>query len=601
MARIKKKGTAGAAKNYITRSKAVSKLQISLADFRRLCIFKGIYPREPRNKKKANKGSTAPVTFYYAKDIQYLMHEPVLAKFREHKTFSKKLSRALNKNELGDADRLEKNRPRYTLNHIVRDRYPTFVDALRDLDDPLNMLFLFANMPATDSVGHRITNEAEKLTNHWLAYVARERLIKKVFVSIKGVYYLATVKGQEVRWLVPFKFPTNIPSDIDFRIMLTFLELYSTLLHFVLFKLYSDSGLVYPPPIDTEKLKSVGGLSSYVLTSKDNVVGSLMQEPSSEQNDSEVGEASALSNDEIKKAMEADALQETSNGGSEEGAEEDVEKVELDEFAASNKTPGDLLSQPSRFASPTSTLFSKFTFFVGREVSMDILELCILSAGGKVVSEILLDEMKLKQPELYKKLDLSSITHQIIDRPKILNKVAGRTYIQPQWIFDSINKSELLPVGEYAPGETLPPHLSPWGDRGNYNAEAPSAGGEEAEEEEEESEIEDAEELLEDAEEIDEDEAQAIKEQKELEMEAAGVKYSDAKTGDSETKKSKKSKKSAEDEEKELRKIMMSNRNKKLYNIMQADVQKKEDRVKKLTKKRKQIDKVKKELKKVTK
>ena len=34
-------GTSGAAKNYITRTQAVRKLQISLPDFRRLCIFKG--------------------------------------------------------------------------------------------------------------------------------------------------------------------------------------------------------------------------------------------------------------------------------------------------------------------------------------------------------------------------------------------------------------------------------------------------------------------------------------------------------------------------------------------------------------------------------
>ena len=95
--RIKKKNTSGNARNFITRSQAVRKLQVSLADFRRLCIFKGIYPREPRNKKKANKGSTAPTTFYYSKDIQYLMHEPVLAKFREHKTFAKKLTKALGK------------------------------------------------------------------------------------------------------------------------------------------------------------------------------------------------------------------------------------------------------------------------------------------------------------------------------------------------------------------------------------------------------------------------------------------------------------------------------------------------------------------------
>lgn len=600
MARIKKKGTTGAAKNYLTRAKAVAKLQVSLADFRRLCIFKGIYPREPRNKKRANRGSTAPATFYYAKDIQYLMHEPVLAKFREHKTFSKKLNRALNKNEFGDADRLEKNRPQYTLNHIVRERYPTFVDALRDLDDPLNMLFLFANMPATDSISHRVTKEAEKLTNQWHAYVARERLIKKVFVSIKGVYYLATVKGQEVRWLVPFKFPTNIPSDVDFRIMLTFLELYSTLLHFVLFKLYSDSNLVYPPPIDTDKLKSIGGLSSYVLTDKDSAAESLLKSETDVQIDNSV-EGTKLSNEEIQKAIAADALQEISNGDVEEELQ-DVETAELDEFAASNKTPGDLLNQPSQFASPVSTLFSKFTFFVGREVSMDILELCILAAGGKVVSEVLLDEMQLDQPELYKKLDLSSITHQIVDRPKVLNKVANRTYIQPQWVFDSINKAELLPVGDYAPGETLPPHLSPWGDRGDYNTQAPVGDDEEVEDEEEANDIEvDNEEVDEDAneeEEIDEEEAIRIKEQKELELEAAGVKYSEAKDEEPKAKKTKKAKMSTEEEEKELKQIMMSNKNKKLYNKVQSSIKKLDDRVKTLTKKRKQLDKVKKELQK---
>lgn len=37
-------GTSGSAKNYITRTQAVRKLQISLPDFRRLCIFKGNEP-----------------------------------------------------------------------------------------------------------------------------------------------------------------------------------------------------------------------------------------------------------------------------------------------------------------------------------------------------------------------------------------------------------------------------------------------------------------------------------------------------------------------------------------------------------------------------
>lgn len=596
--RIKKKGTSGNAKNFITRTQAVKKLQVSLADFRRLCIFKGIYPREPRNKKKANKGSTAPATFYYTKDIQYLLHEPVLGKFREHKTFAKKLQRALGRGEVSDAQKLESNRPKYTLEHIIKERYPTFLDALRDIDDPLNMLFLFANMPATDKVSHRITKEAEKLTNQWLAYVAKERLIKKVFVSIKGVYYQANVKGQEVRWLVPFKFPTNIPTDVDFRIMLTFLEFYSTLLHFVLFRLYNEANLIYPPTIDTEKLKGIGGLSSYVLQSKDQGVKALLPnaKKATDSNDETKNvKETTLSKEEISKAVAADK---SLNENVEDNVNENVEDVELDVFSSTNKTAGDLLSQPSKFASPTSILLSKFIFYVGREVPLDILEFCILSCGGSIISEIALDELQLNQPEEFKKLDLSNITHQIVDRPKVASKVAGRTYVQPQWVFDCINKSELLPVSQYAPGETLPPHLSPWGDAGGYNPDAEIKPAEEGEEEEEEEEVE-GDEVEEDDE--DEEEDEDLQAQKELELEAAGVKSADAQKDKKDKKSSKGKKRSAEEEEKELKKIMMSNKQRKLYKKMQYGIDKKEARQDDLTKKRRKLEKTKAELGKLNK
>lgn len=82
----------------------------------------GIYPREPLNKKRANKGSSAPASFYYHKDVQYLLHEPLLVKFREHKAFAKKLARALGRGEWALAKNLEDAKPIARLDHLVKER-----------------------------------------------------------------------------------------------------------------------------------------------------------------------------------------------------------------------------------------------------------------------------------------------------------------------------------------------------------------------------------------------------------------------------------------------------------------------------------------------
>lgn len=85
-------------------------------------MYIGIFPREPKHRKKANKGSSAPTSFYYTKDIAYLAHEPVLKALRDHKAFAKKLSRALGRAEWSSAKSLEEHKPVYTLDHIIKER-----------------------------------------------------------------------------------------------------------------------------------------------------------------------------------------------------------------------------------------------------------------------------------------------------------------------------------------------------------------------------------------------------------------------------------------------------------------------------------------------
>jgi len=124
MAVMRKKGQEGAAATYMTRERALRKLQLSLADFRRLCILKGIYPREPKNKKKAaGKSGNTNNTFYYTKDIKFLLHEPLVQKIRDQKAFMKKLKKASGKRQTAVVNQLQQNKPTYTLDHIIRERY----------------------------------------------------------------------------------------------------------------------------------------------------------------------------------------------------------------------------------------------------------------------------------------------------------------------------------------------------------------------------------------------------------------------------------------------------------------------------------------------
>ena len=142
MAKKIKKGKRGEAAQYLTRSKAIRKLQLSLKDFRRLSILKGIYPREPKKKfEGTNK------TYYHIKDIKILMHDKLLQKFREIKAHVKKHKKLLGKKERKLAEEHQSKKPKISLNHIIKERYPTFLDALRDLDDALCLISLFASLP----------------------------------------------------------------------------------------------------------------------------------------------------------------------------------------------------------------------------------------------------------------------------------------------------------------------------------------------------------------------------------------------------------------------------------------------------------------------
>ena len=88
MGKKQKKNHSGLEASFIGRSKCLKLLQINLKDFRRLCILKGIYPRDPVGRVPGKKKGQ---TFYHVKDIRAIAHEPVLEKFRDFQAFMKKV------------------------------------------------------------------------------------------------------------------------------------------------------------------------------------------------------------------------------------------------------------------------------------------------------------------------------------------------------------------------------------------------------------------------------------------------------------------------------------------------------------------------------
>lgn len=431
----------------MTRKRALKKLQLTLKDFRRLCILKGVYPREPRNRKRAQKGNVSKIqTLYYEKDIRFLLHEPIVWKFRDFKIFLRKLKKAQEKKNWETVDRLKQNKPKYSLDNIVRERYPTFIDAIRDLEDCLCLCFLYSTFPKTFKTPVEMTSLCRRLVTEFMHYVIEAKALRKVFCSIKGYYFQAEIKGQTVTWVIPHNFGFVQPAEVDMRLMSIFVEFYTTVLGFVNFRLYHSLNLTYPPQLSTV---------------------------------TEAGEADM----EDRVAALNQSLQRTV-------VEEDDENMDnIDSIAVADEEKMKEAVHEREMKEKQSNLFKGLKFYLGREIPREPLVFMIRAVGGEVSWD-----SSVGVGATFPASD-PSITHQVMDRDvsSVGEMVLGRFYIQPQWIFDSINRREKCREKDYALGETLPAHLSPFvSDRerrlGDYVPPEQRALEENIEEDEEEEE-----------------------------------------------------------------------------------------------------------------
>ena len=424
----------------------------------------------------------------------------------------------MGRNEVSEAARLERNsKPRLSLDHIIKERYPTFVDALRDLDDALSMLFLFANLPATSTVPTKTVARCQRLCLEFQNYLIVTHSLRKSFLSIKGIYYQATIQGQDILWLVPYQFVQRVTGDVDFRIMATFVQFYTTLLGFVNFRLYTSIGLVYPPKFNLDSSEKGGELRAFTL--KGRPIGAEAKDdpptngpangtgPEADKHRKANGTERPDKGEALSKVVQRIAVddenQKDSDGPAEPEEQNDTPEGAIDVFDAPISADADILPQPALAADAAAALFAPFTVYLSRETPRTPLEFLLRAFGcNRIGWDAVCGDGAFTTDELH-----PAITHQVVDRPPLpaealpatetatggdgtahdmrssrsRTRVPGRIYIQPQWIWDCVNAGKLLAPDLYGPGAELPPHLSPWvkPKKGQYDPTLPLADQEE--------------------------------------------------------------------------------------------------------------------------
>lgn len=383
----------------------------------------------------------------------------------------------------------------------------------------------------------------------WMLYCTVTKCFTKVFLSLKGIYYQVEIMGVSITWVVPYQFTQKMPFDIDYNVMNTFLEFYQVLIKFAHYKLYTEVGLTYPP-------------KRMDLKSKD---------------------GSKINLKKVKE-MQAVALEKLYG-------REALDKKDISEEFMNTPEYTQMLNREETM-NKFRNLLAKKVFFLNREVPRYSLEFIIPAFGGDYGYE--------GEESMFAEDD-KKITHHIMDRKINESKMkfdVKRDYIVPQWVFDCINHQVVLPVSQYKPGDAPPAHLSPFVDN-KLEGYLPKRQEEindikgiveevfepEVDEEEAESDSEDApntknkdseeqgEEMNKfDDESSDEDEVEAQEQlQKQMRMKS-------------------KLKQSLEKERKELGKLLMTKKQRRLYTRINYSLRRKQKFIQKLKEKREVIE-----------
>ena len=380
----------GKSSKLIREEKALDRVALTPEDFRRVAILKDVHPQVmPQDR-------SSPWAYFHKSDLALINGDTFSWFIRHKQSWENKYKKAVNRGETFSAPQ-----PKPPYAELIRSRYPTVADAIRDLDDGLTTVALVSQLASVPHIDAARIRRASELIAEFHFYVAKAQLLKKGFISVKGYYFEASIEMMPVIWRIPHRFPLQVEEGVDYKVIADFLELYENLLSFINAHLYRSIEMKYPPSIDQEKW------------AKRLYIDSIMdQEEAPKYVEAEENENSKSLEEEIKKASEA-------------VPDADEEELVIEKTG----------------------IFAGLRFVIDSKVPADPFIFVIRSLGGEI--------------EYFDPQSLQ-VNYEITDRKELDGAVIGRSYVQPQWVFDCLNEKRILPVDDYIPGAILPVHRSPF-------------------------------------------------------------------------------------------------------------------------------------------
>ncbi|CRG99953.1 pescadillo homolog, putative [Plasmodium relictum] len=482
--------------NYLTKKNIIRKLYLNEDEFRKLCIFKGIYPKDYKEiPLKYRKKFYKHKIFYTRNDYLKLSHEKIIQDFRKIKIFLRKYKKfKIVMEDEARSKNIVSNFPKYKLDHIIKERFPVLSYAVEQLDDSLSAVIAYSLLPSNEKLGikNNLVKLCEDLKNHFHYYIYKTKKIKKAFISVKGYYLQAEILQKKVTWIVPHIYTPYLSKSIDFRLITTFIEYYVSLLKFVLYKLYKLDNLQYPPEenetLKNEKFKHLA-YDPYFISiyeakkndlekkkeKKDNKCSREKQRKikkkgicdKEKENDNALvvnkkNKVNSKKNDDHKDndKIVPKSLQNDKKAQSEkENKNENNEILKNNEENENKNTP---VKHNINDEDNINELFKNYIFYIHNDMPFYILSIIILSCGGQICWKNLYSPFKYESKK---------ITHEIVEAHEsiILNEFKyKRNIIQPQYVFDCLNRRKILPCSDYSIDKNLPVHLSPFIEDDNY-------------------------------------------------------------------------------------------------------------------------------------